>query len=1196
MKQKLNKLTYLSKVRYRLKLYVSTIVILLLISGCNQKNDRLTNSTDTPEVNILKPTSFIDVPTPTVIPFHLDSVENVKLTPKQIPFKVQSTFKDPHTPESLKFSNATVLDTTKFIRTEIGKNGTPNLYTYAVYKDVDIENITDSIVTYKEVIAKQPKLRNTTSFVTMIDEKRYDLQYLTFEQGLPDTYVRSICEDSKGAVWMTTPKGTLIKYDGVYAWEYGKEEGCTIPLYVKNLFIDEDDTIWMGTREGMIRFDGYTFRYYNQGLFNDVIMDIKADPQKNIWIGTLKHGLLKMSSNNDSNQEKIEQYTSSHGLCSEMITNISIAKSGDVWLGSGRNCTVLLNKNKLTNLVPIKETTSDYTRDLVLDRNNNLWITKYTKIFKYNIDSNTLTQVILANRSYETLKDLTVDSKNRLWGNTFVKGAFVIQGSSFIWFDSVKDPKWVEPIAASVNDHVWMSNGKGLYKLKLNSFKFIPFDKDVFYDPTSIAPEIFMAEDNQDNLWMAFHKKIMKYDGTQFNVHHLEADDVISRITKGTDGELWIGGRKGIYKYHKDGLEFFELSDHSINTYGFQNMIDYGEDGLLANTFGQLYRIKDGRFWSYNLYEKLGVYRNMRVFSCKKDKWGRIWMGGDQGLLMLDNDQLHWLNTIEEIQDIEIKDLIFDKDDNLVISTPRNTMFKLTFDAEGNFEGPDKLISYTAVESLIFHYAYNSTSDHQGNIWLGTREGTYRLTPSSKNKHQYRVNRFSKKNGFAAGSVENIKFSTINNENTLWWTNVKNIAKLDLDNLQEEEKEANIPTVMLKDININQQFIDFKRLKDTSYTTNLKHHDKLANYSSPVGAFNNYPEFLSVPHTMNHLTFHFSAINWNAPQNIQYQYKVEGMDEAWSELSNTPLADYRNIPYGDHTLKVKAVNQSGSWSPIMEYPFTINPPWWLTQWAKTMWVLIAIGLISGLVQLRIRSIKKKIRKEESFQSKIFLLESKALRAQMNPHFIFNVINSIQSYVFLHSELEANKYINTFSKLLRMTLEMGSSDTISLDDEIRYLESYLALESIRIGDDFKSSITIDDTIDKDSVRIPCMLFQPIIENAIIHGLMPKSGAKKLTIDMVLEGNYLKGIVTDNGIGRLEASRIKANQVVTHKSMATRIMKERFDISNTINELKLSMKTIDLIEGEKPMGTKVILSIPVSTIKATRNNLNSDISTT
>ncbi len=1184
MKQELNKLALLNKLSSILNFYLIIITVLILITSCNLKNERLDNPSITQETNILYPTNFIDVPKPTIIPFHLDSAKSKKISPKHIPLKVQKTFKDPHAPELLKFSNVRVLDTTKFIKNKIGQNGIPNPYIYFLLRDIDKVDAKDSIITYREVVAKQPRLKNTLPFVSMISKKKYDHQYLTSEQGLPSTIVRAIGEDSKGALWMTTPKNSLIKYDGISILEYNKEEGFDVPSIIKNLIVDQEDNIWVGTRNGMVRFDGFTFKYYDKSVFDDIIMDIKVDPQKNVWIGTRKNGLLKMSSYDNTNQTEIEQYIAPHGLCSNMVADISIGKSGEIWFGSGKNCVFLLDKKTLTSIIPRNK---DYNEDLILDNHNNLWIVQESKLFKYNIDSNTLMQVITPNRLFSTLSELNIDSKNRLWVNTTNKGAFVMQDSSFIWFDSAKS---VDEITPSIYDHIWFSAGTGLHKLKLESFKFIPYDKLVFNDPRFLTPEIIMEEDNENNLWMAFYKKLIKYDGNNFNVYHLNPNEDIFSIKKNNKGELWIGGKNGIYKNKKDTLEFFEIENLLINTHGIDIIIDYGINGLIVSAHGDLYRLKDNQFWSYNLLKKLGV-NSIKIFSYVKDKWGRIWIGSDRGLMMLNNNLLYWVNNIEEMQNIVIRSLLVDKDENLVIYSTRSS-FKLIFDTEGNFEGPEKLISYTSIENLVSPYATSSILDHHGNIWLATEKGTNKLTPIRDNKHLYKVKHFSKENGFTTGIVDNLKFSNLNNENTLWWTNEKNIAKLNLDDLQEEEKEANIPTVLLKDININQQFVDFKQLNNTSYTTNLKHHDKLANYSSPVGAFNNYPEFLSVPYTMNHLTFHFSAIDWNGPQTIQYQYKVEGMDEAWSELSNTTFADYRNIPYGNHALKVKAVNQSGNWSNILEYPFTINPPWWLAPWAKIMWGIMAIGIILGLAQLRIKTIRKKIRKEESYNSKIFLLESKALRAQMNPHFIFNVINSIQSYVFLHSELEANKYINTFSKLLRMTLEMSNSDTISLDEEIKYIESYLALESIRIGNDFKSSVTIDDNIDKNNIRIPCMLFQPIIENAILHGLMPKTGEKKLTITMMLDGNYLKGIITDNGIGRLKASKIKENQTITHKSMATRIMKERFDISNTINELKLSMKTIDLIENKKPMGTKVILSIPISNIGTTRSHLHVD----
>ena len=197
------------------------------------------------------------------------------------------------------------------------------------------------------------------------------------------------------------------------------------------------------------------------------------------------------------------------------------------------------------------------------------------------------------------------------------------------------------------------------------------------------------------------------------------------------------------------------------------------------------------------------------------------------------------------------------------------------------------------------------------------------------------------------------------------------------------------------------------------------------------------------------------------------------------------------------------------------------------------------------------------------------MEAKALRAQMNPHFMFNALNGLQSTMILKGEREANKYLGSFSKLLRSSLDMSNSDTISLAEEIDYLNAYLNLEKLRQARELTGEIkVIPEDLEIEDIQIPCMLFQPIIENAIMHGLSPKRDGDA-TIDVLFteEHGQLVGSVIDNGIGREAAAKLKEKNRKNHKSWATHIMKERIErllISIPIKILIFILKTSIIME--------------------------------
>ncbi|MEM9679905.1 MAG: tetratricopeptide repeat protein [Bacteroidota bacterium] len=244
-------------------------------------------------------------------------------------------------------------------------------------------------------------------------------------------------------------------------------------------------------------------------------------------------------------------------------------------------------------------------------------------------------------------------------------------------------------------------------------------------------------------------------------------------------------------------------------------------------------------------------------------------------------------------------------------------------------------------------------------------------------------------------------------------------------------------------------------------------------------------------------------------------------------------------------------------------------------------VLTFLTLLNG--RLKIIKNQKLIieEKNKEIASAMTTLEAKALRVQMNPHFIFNALNGIQSVLFLKGERKANEYFGLFSKLMRFTLDMNSFEDTTLANEIDYLKSYASLENMRINGRLDIQFNIDPELDLEHIKIPSMLFQPIVENAILHGLMPKADDRTLVISMQKQGDFLEGTVLDNGIGREASSELRQQKkgLKPHKSWATNILKDRIEHFNATNEKDMTFTIIDLKENNKASGTKVVLKIPI-----------------
>jgi LytS/YehU family sensor histidine kinase len=243
--------------------------------------------------------------------------------------------------------------------------------------------------------------------------------------------------------------------------------------------------------------------------------------------------------------------------------------------------------------------------------------------------------------------------------------------------------------------------------------------------------------------------------------------------------------------------------------------------------------------------------------------------------------------------------------------------------------------------------------------------------------------------------------------------------------------------------------------------------------------------------------------------------------------------------------------------------------------------LFVLSLAIGILLFSRAKINAKRRISE-MNHKIAEITQANLRQQMNPHFIFNTLNSIQYYMYQHDKLATNNYLTKFSSLMRKVLENSQHTSILLRDEIEALTLYLELEMIRFKDKFDFEIKIDDDIDPLLYKVPTMLIQPYVENSISHGLMPSEGKGLVKIYLKLENQYISCTIEDNGIGRDASQELKKNKESNHNSLGTQIIASRLDLVNALYGTNLKTIYTDLknVNGD-PEGTRVEIQIPIIT---------------
>ena len=274
---------------------------------------------------------------------------------------------------------------------------------------------------------------------------------------------------------------------------------------------------------------------------------------------------------------------------------------------------------------------------------------------------------------------------------------------------------------------------------------------------------------------------------------------------------------------------------------------------------------------------------------------------------------------------------------------------------------------------------------------------------------------------------------------------------------------------------------------------------------------------LVLPRKQNNIRFEYAGISYRSGGDITYRYRLDGLDTGWRKTKDNFL-NYPILSPGNYTMELQAINKFGVESEIIRIPFLIEKFWWEKLWIRIVAIIAFLFLVGLITNRRIRQVRSREKEKNQLREQVSLLEQMALKAQMNPHFIFNSLNSIQHYVLDKDIVGANKYIAGFSRLIRLTLDNSSKSEISIDEEVDYLSQYLELEKIRQADKFSYSINIMPGILHNGYTISPMLLQPFVENSIRHGIRYRNDSDgHIKIDITEYEEGLQFIIEDNGGG-------------------------------------------------------------------------------
>ena len=1001
-----------------------------------------------------------------------------------------------------------------------------------------------------------------------IDDPQIGFIRITTDDGLSHNRVTDILQDSSGFVWIATLDG-LNRYDGKQFEIYKHNEDNFTSISSSSVLCLEEgknEDIYIGTDLGL--------NVYNRLLNSFATINLEADEYDNpnphirqllfdndsiLWIETLDGYLINYDVNNSIINKLYKHPTVNQPYY--LYHSIYKDQDGRIWVGTRNHPPMYLDEVE-DKIIIIQSDETDYSKkrenDMACyyeDSYGNFWITALDGIYLFNKNTEVFTK-FLSTTTYDVKEDLS----GNIW---FATGSGALkynpQQDVIIQMENEKD----NPNSISNNNvHKIMKDQLGnmwfatSYGVNIYSPPAYPFKHFTHIPGISNSPEGYsvtsIAEDDKNNLWIGYENDGLDYFNRETGkfthfLHDLKktntlASNKVSALYLDKKDRLWIGLWRGI------GFNLFDTKSEkfSLFTYSPESMRQDWYSDFLEDESGNFYI----GFWGAN--GLTGFDRDTKKFlNSYKNKFGRVGCSRLITKLLLDTHGSIWFGTtdcgLHRYFPENDSAVSYFSDDSISHGLMSNNISDITEDIYGNvWLINDELQKYLPENDTFISFGYSNglttnelsalLADNSGNIWVSTsNKGLFKFMPEERIFNQY-----VKQDGLHSNSFTQARLKLESGELFFGCNNGFNI--------------------------FNPYEIVDNNIIPIPYFGRLYVFDHIVSHD-----LNQQTEIILDPDE-NVFTVELLSSDLVNPERYSYQCLLEGYDDDWVDIDNKQrVVRYAAVPPGKYKLRYRIGNRKGSWSEDdSDIWFEIEKPFYFTWWFIILVLGFVVLLMILYVKRRVFDLKNKNRNME--------LQQKVFRLQMNPHFMFNSLLAIQNFIFLHDRKVAGNYLSDFARLFRLILNNSKSEFITFEKEIETLTLYLKLQLLRYPEKFTYTIFIDPEIEREMWKIPPMLAQPIIENALEHGLFYKEGLGNIDIRFIYKGNQLLFEVEDNGIGLTEAKK-KALSKSDHHSSALEIIRERLKVLGKRHRFFVDFEIYELkdVDGNVT-GTKVKFTLP------------------
>ncbi|MBK7042024.1 MAG: histidine kinase [Bacteroidetes bacterium] len=998
--------------------------------------------------------------------------------------------------------------------------------------------------------------------------QNYVFRHLTTTNGMLSDLRICLTEDRIGRLWIGSEEGINV-FDGYQLSSYSKPDNSALSdNNITNIFCDKQGTIWVSTPSGV------QYKKENTNKFVSLKGDSLLFKDVSFFAETAQGDIVIVDAGivyRVHEQRKITKLSGITALVKKYKYLTCVEKfEEDQWFfgANGKLMLVDLQQDKLVNEFPFR----------------NVWCLSKVSDSIVMAGSFVKDSIVLINTNtgiITCINDWPSNDGFRLSG--YAGSIYPIGNNRFAigcrWFGiyivDLNEKRIIHLTHNSSDESTIASNNvrrlhvtrtgfmfvhaigicyTQLRAPQINSLAYLINESGEKYDGGTTS----FVQDEEKNLWVSTNRHLAYWNRktgiSRYYPYYTGNDDAqkiktVRAVALDRLNRVWVGSfGGGIGMLRADGL-YDQIRynpqdlENSIPSNEIQAItLDSKKNFFLCCNSGFAYfnpiNKKVQTFYKDSVLKEICQNHTYSIVSDSNENW---WIGQYLGLFFYDRKagKLHTIEFPKEVNDFTINSIAIDQEGNVYAGGK-----------SGLFIIPKKSLKITKwiskKDGLVSNIVNSLLCDQQGTVWLSGNIGLAAYHAKSD-----KLEMFNASDGVIP-SNHNLGSIYMSPDREIFLASQGGINYFSPDSIRYEKKPLNVYVTSLE---LNDSTLANPVLNDAHFT------------------YNN-----------NNFSFTYLVVDFNLASSIQYRYKLVGFDTTYINAGKQRTARYTNLAAGHYRFIVEASANGRDWYACSQsLSFTISQAFWTTWWFRMLFFVVILVWLYYFYKHRIALINKEATLRSDYEIKLNELENSALRTQMNPHFIFNSLNTINSFINRNEPAKANQYISKFAKLIRLILDHSRQKKISLAEEVEVLELYIQLERIRFDNKFEYHINIDLTIETDTTEIPPLVLQPFVENSILHGLLPLPQGGRLMISIQKLNNTMLCIVEDNGIGRQQARKNKNLNVDKRKSHGIDITLKRIDMYNREHQLETEVVITDLKDHMgSASGTRV--EIPIAWVES------------